>query len=209
MEELERWMKQKVEEREVEPNSGLGEAIAYMRKHWEPLTLFLREPGAPLDNNVCERALKKVILHRKNALFYQTDNGARVGDLFMSLIHTAELCDANPSTTSSRCSATPRPRPPAPATGCRGATRRPATASRSWNRRRPPPTPDPISALHRPSARLSHPDAQRPQAGCARLPEGHVLSRIAAWLGENEATITPWWGSRCWRGCCLPGCGPW
>ena len=52
-------------------------------------------PGAPLDNNLCERALKKAILHRKNALFYKTESGARVGDLFMSLIHTAELSGAN------------------------------------------------------------------------------------------------------------------
>ena len=96
MEELERWMKEKVEEREVEPNSGLGEAIAYLQKHWVPLTLFLRKPGAPLDNNICERALKKVILHRKNALFYRSDEGARVGDLYLSLIHTAQLCGTNP-----------------------------------------------------------------------------------------------------------------
>jgi len=40
--------------------------------------------------------LKKAILHRKNALFYKTQNGAHVGDLFMSLIHTCQLCDANP-----------------------------------------------------------------------------------------------------------------
>lgn len=35
-------------------------------------------------------------MHRKNALFYKTANGARVGDLFMSLIYTCELCGANP-----------------------------------------------------------------------------------------------------------------
>jgi hypothetical protein len=52
--------------------------------------------GAPLDNNIAERALKKAILHRKNALFCKTTNGARVGDLFMSLIHTCELNKANP-----------------------------------------------------------------------------------------------------------------
>jgi hypothetical protein len=45
---------------------------------------------------VCERALKKAILHRKNALFYKTPNGARVGDLFMSLIYTCQLNGANP-----------------------------------------------------------------------------------------------------------------
>jgi hypothetical protein len=96
MTDLDAWMAAQIEQRKVEPNSGLGEAIAYMRKHWKELTLFLRVPGAPLDNNVCERALKKAILHRKNAYFYKTENGARVGDLFMSLIHTCELNDANP-----------------------------------------------------------------------------------------------------------------
>jgi hypothetical protein len=53
-------------------------------------------PGAPLDNNLCERALKKAIMHRKNALFYKTRRGARVGDIFMSLIHTCELGGVNP-----------------------------------------------------------------------------------------------------------------
>lgn len=98
MEALEGWLKEQIDEHKVEPNSGLGEAIGYMRKHWQELTLFLREEGAPLDNNICERVLKKAILHRKNALFYKTENGARVGDLFMSLIHTAELCGVDPFT---------------------------------------------------------------------------------------------------------------
>jgi transposase len=80
----------------AEPNSGLGKAIQYMLRHWKALTLFLRTAGAPLDNNVCERALKRAILHRKNSLFYKTLNGAQVGDLYMSLIHTCELNGANP-----------------------------------------------------------------------------------------------------------------
>jgi transposase len=96
MQGLHVWLTAQLEEKKVEPNSGLGQAITYMRKHWEKLTLFLRQAGAPLDNNLCERALKKAILHRKNSLFYKTRNGARVGDLFMSLIHTAELCGTNP-----------------------------------------------------------------------------------------------------------------
>jgi transposase len=96
MERLENWMREQFEEHKVEPNSGLGEAVDYMQNHWSKLTVFLREPGAPLDNNICERALKKAILHRKNALFYKTLNGARVGDVFMSLIHTAELNGAEP-----------------------------------------------------------------------------------------------------------------
>jgi transposase len=90
------WIYEQIELRKVEPNSTLGGAVSYLRKHWSKLTLFLEKAGAPLDNNLCERALKKAILHRKNALFYKTQNGAAVGDLFMSLIHTAELNKVDP-----------------------------------------------------------------------------------------------------------------
>lgn len=95
MEALHTWLTAQLGERRVEPNSGLGQAITYVLKRWAAFTLFLRAPGAPLDNNICERALKRAILHRKNALFYKTANGAHVGDLFMSLIHTCELGGAN------------------------------------------------------------------------------------------------------------------
>jgi hypothetical protein len=96
MEKLHAWLRAQFEAKKVEPNSGLGTAIAYVLRHWDRLTLFLRQAGAPLDSNVVERALKKAILHRKNSLFYKTENGAEVGDLFMSLIHTSELNGANP-----------------------------------------------------------------------------------------------------------------
>lgn len=45
---------------------------------------------------MCERALTKAILHRRNSLFYKTENGARVGDLFMSVIRTCELSGTTP-----------------------------------------------------------------------------------------------------------------
>ena len=80
----------------VEPNSALGEAINYLLKRWDAMTLFLRKAGAPLDNNICERALKKAILHRKNSMFFKSEKGARTGDAFMSLIYTCELNGANP-----------------------------------------------------------------------------------------------------------------
>jgi hypothetical protein len=96
MNELHTWMTAQFEEKKAEPNSGLGKAFAYMLKHWEPLTLFLRAEGAPLDNNVCEQMLKRAILHRKNSLFYRTLHGAYIGDLFMSLIHTCCLSKVNP-----------------------------------------------------------------------------------------------------------------
>lgn len=96
MKGLHEWMEAQLAEHKTEPNSGLGKAISYLLNHWPKLTLFLKQPGTPIDNNIVERALKKAILNRKNALFYKTLNGAGVGDLFMSLIHTCELNGANP-----------------------------------------------------------------------------------------------------------------
>jgi transposase len=95
MNDLHGWMEAQFAEHKTEPNSGLGKAISYLLRHWKKLTLFLEQPGVPLDNNI-ERSLKLAIRNRKNALFYKTLNGAAVGDLFMSLIHTCELNGANP-----------------------------------------------------------------------------------------------------------------
>ena len=96
MKKLEDWLHEQMDGKKVEENSGLGQAIQYTIKHWAQLTLFLKVPGAPIDNNAAERILKKAILHRKASLFFKTEKGAQVGDLFMSLIHTCELCGANP-----------------------------------------------------------------------------------------------------------------
>lgn len=91
MDALRDWMQARFDARQTEPNSSLGEAFTYLLKRWDRCTLFLRQAGAPLDNNLVERALKLAVLHRKNAYFYRTMRGAEVGDLFMSLIHTARL----------------------------------------------------------------------------------------------------------------------
>ena len=96
MAQLKAWLDKQIQDKRVEPNSALGEAIDYMRGHWIQLTRFLQEPGAPLDNNICERILKTAILHRKNSLSYKTERGARVGDLFMSLVQTCRLNRVNP-----------------------------------------------------------------------------------------------------------------
>lgn len=100
---LHTWLCEQRDQKKVEPNAGLGQAIAYVLRHWQKLTVFLRVAGAPLDNNVCERALKKAILHRKNSLFYKTPRGAEVGDLYMSLIATCEANGVNPLTYLTEC----------------------------------------------------------------------------------------------------------
>ena len=96
MDEMKRWLNRQLDEKLCEPNSDLGTAIGYMLNHWQPLTVFLRFPGAPLDSSIVERALKKAILHRRNSLFYKTQRGARVGDVFMSIIYTCQLSHVNP-----------------------------------------------------------------------------------------------------------------
>jgi hypothetical protein len=96
MNELKEWMTQKIDTRQVEPNSSLGGAFAYMLNHWDNLTLFLRIPDTPIDSNIVEQALKKVVLLRKNAYFFRTEKGAQVGDLFMTLIETCRLAGGDP-----------------------------------------------------------------------------------------------------------------
>jgi hypothetical protein len=89
MESLRIWFNNLLLFKQVEPNSPLGEAIIYMLKRWYWLTQYLRVPGAPLDNNITEQAIKVVIRYSKNSLFYRTFHGANIGDGVMSLLHTA------------------------------------------------------------------------------------------------------------------------
>lgn len=96
MEKLKGWLDEQFEQKKVEPNSGLGKAISYMQRHWEPLTLFLKVENAPLHNNIAERALKMAVLHRKNSYFFKSFRGAYVGDAVMSLVHSCRLSNANP-----------------------------------------------------------------------------------------------------------------
>jgi hypothetical protein len=96
MKSLKEWLEAGLREKKVEPNSRLGKAYSYMLKRWDRLTRFLEVAGTPLDNNLTERILKLAILHRKNALYYRTERGARVGDILMSLIQTARVNGENP-----------------------------------------------------------------------------------------------------------------
>ena len=95
MNRLYSWFGQQFNEKKIEPNSSLRSAINYMKKRWSELIKFTKVAGAPLDNNICEQALKKAILLRKNSLFYKTSRGSQVGDIFISLIQTCEMNKIN------------------------------------------------------------------------------------------------------------------
>jgi Transposase IS66 family len=173
MEELQVWLTAQLQEKKTEPNSGLGQAISYLLNHWQELTLFLRQPRAPLDNSICERALKKVILHRKNALFYKSQNGAQVGDLFMSLIHTCELSHANPFDYLTQLQRHAADLAEVPAIGCHGTI---ALRWRSWIslRDREPPTRK--SSCHR----LRRSPANQP-----------VVQNAEAWTWSERSPLIP------------------
>ena len=96
MTKLKAWMKQQLKDKQVEPNSRLGGAFDYLLKRWQALTRFLHVPGAALDNNAAERALKMILRYRKNSLFYANQHGAYVGDVLTSLIETCRLADTSP-----------------------------------------------------------------------------------------------------------------
>jgi transposase len=95
LEALKQWLEQQIAEQAVEPNSSLGKAMAYLLGHWETLTRFLTVPGAPLDNNTAERALKLCIRQRKNSLFYATEHSAYIASLLTSLIATCVQAGVN------------------------------------------------------------------------------------------------------------------
>jgi transposase len=96
MSALREWIERQFEERLVEPNNALSKSYRYLLNHFEKLTTFLRVPGAPIDNNEAERALKRFVLFRKNSLFYKTLHGAEIGGILMSLIESCRLNGGNP-----------------------------------------------------------------------------------------------------------------
>jgi transposase len=92
---LKTWLEQQTEQRLVEPNSSLGKAIAYLLDHWDTLTRVVKVAGAPLDNNVAERALKLCIRQRKNSLFYASEHSAYIASVLTSVIATCMQAGAN------------------------------------------------------------------------------------------------------------------
>jgi hypothetical protein len=81
---------------EFEPNSVAGKAIDYILNRWTELSQFLRQPHAPLDTNIVERALKLVIQVRKSSMFYKTLNSAAFASYVQSALYSAAQNDINP-----------------------------------------------------------------------------------------------------------------
>jgi len=80
----------------VEPNSSLGSAMKYWLNNKAGLTRFLKVKGIELDNNQSERALKRIILQRKNSLFFKTLNSAEIASGLQSIVSTCVINKVNP-----------------------------------------------------------------------------------------------------------------
>jgi transposase len=83
---------------EALPESSLGRAIAYMGSLWDGLRVFLNHPRVSLDNNGTERALRGLVLGRKNHYGSRSVRGTEVAALFYTLIESAKLAGVGPHT---------------------------------------------------------------------------------------------------------------
>ena len=96
MEEIRTWCLEKQGQSDYEKNGSFGKAIEYFLNHYVGLTQFCRIPGAPIDNNIQEEALKVAIRSRKNSYFFKTQKGADVANILTSVITTAYRNGVNP-----------------------------------------------------------------------------------------------------------------
>lgn len=78
------------------PKSGLRRAIDYMLGHWRGLTTFLDDPFVPIHNNASERAMRSVVLGRKNHLGSKSERGTEVAAVLYTLCETAYLNGLDP-----------------------------------------------------------------------------------------------------------------
>lgn len=178
MDQLHVWMIAQLDQKRVEPNSGLGKALRYFLKRWDKLTVFLRRAGAALDNNIAERALKMAIQHRRNSLFFCSQKGATAGDIAMTLIHTARLQGVNVFDYVTELLRNAQDLAAAPAAFLPWTYR--ATIDRRTSSARP--TLDPLAAADPPAVnpiteppRAPAPRSSRPQAGPVH-PAGLAIS---------------------------------
>lgn len=70
--------------------------VQSMREHWPGLTLFVKDPDIPLDNNLAERALRTPVVGRKNFYGNHSDRAAKATAVFYSILGTCHLHKVDP-----------------------------------------------------------------------------------------------------------------
>jgi transposase len=95
LDDLQKWRQEQIEQKKVEPNSGLGEAIQCMLKRWQTLTQFLSVPGAPLDNLV-ENDVRPSVVGRKRWLFIGHPDAGWRSAVISTIIQSCRRRGINP-----------------------------------------------------------------------------------------------------------------
>jgi len=74
----------------------MAEAINYAVNQWAELNVFCSDGAVPLDNNVSEREMKRIVLNRKNSLFVGNPRGGRTAAILASLTSTCRRHEVDP-----------------------------------------------------------------------------------------------------------------
>jgi hypothetical protein len=70
------------------PKHPMAEAVSYALNQWNELNVFAKDPAVPIDNNVSEREIKRIVLNRKNSLFVGNERGGQTAAILASLTST-------------------------------------------------------------------------------------------------------------------------
>ena len=95
-ESLKTWLGARL--KELPEKFELTSAINYGLSRWSAFTLFLDDPAVAIDNNAAERAIRPLVIGRRNWTFAGSDRGAENAATIMTIIETAKLCGLNPQT---------------------------------------------------------------------------------------------------------------
>ena len=78
------------------PKHPMYDALNYVRNQWAELNVFCSDGAVPIDNNVSEREMKRIVLNRKNSLFVGNARGGRTAAILASLTSTCRRHDVDP-----------------------------------------------------------------------------------------------------------------
>jgi len=78
------------------PKHPMAEAVTYALNQWNELSVFAGDGAVPIDNNVSEREMKRVVLNRKNSLFVGNERGGATAAVLSSLTSTCKRHGIDP-----------------------------------------------------------------------------------------------------------------
>jgi transposase len=78
------------------PKHPMAEAVNYALNQWNELSVFTADGAVPIDNNISEREMKRVVLNRKNSLFVGNERGGQTAAILSSMTSTCRRHGIDP-----------------------------------------------------------------------------------------------------------------